>query len=224
MKCRECGAEGAGETAVCGHCGAPAAGALPEPPAGRAGTSLMGEHGWVSISPQPGGQRAGGGRLPRRFQVLAVLGLVIFVAVIAVIGLAATAPPSAGQLTVGQLQRGDCVTGPDLGLGGGGTWPYRVTAVPCTKMHLAEVFFAGNGWPESWTAYPGDNAISKQGWARCLTAFRAYDGTGHAASTLAIDYVVPGQGADWASGDRFLVCLAYWPGVPVNYSIRGRGL
>lgn len=208
---------------MCAHCGAPAAGPRPQPSASPAGVYLMGEHGWTEISAGTAGGRAGRGRA-RRYQVAGGLGLVVFVALITVIGLAALAPPSTGQLTIDQLRPGDCVTGADLRLGGGGIWPYRVTAVPCTTRHLAEVFFAGNGWPESLAAYPGDNAIAKRGWARCLTAFRGYDGTVYAGSTLAIDYVVPSRGADWASGDRLLVCVAYTPGVPVNYSVKGRDL
>ncbi len=224
MKCGHCGAADTGGTAVCAHCGAAVAGPRPQPPPSRAGVYLMGEHGWTEISAGTAGRRAGPGRLARRYQVAGGLGLAAFVAVIWVIGMAALAPPSTGRLTIGQLQPGDCVTGADLRLGGGGSWPYQVTAVSCTRMHLAEVFFAGNGWPGSSTVYPGDNAIANQGWARCLTAFRAYDGTGYANSALAIDYVVPSAGADWASGDRLLVCLAYTPRVPVNYSVRGRDL
>ncbi len=224
MKCGECGAADTGGTAVCARCGAPAGGPRAQPSASRAGVYLMGEHGWTDISAGTAGGRAGPGSLTRRYQVAGGLGLAVFVAVIWVIGMVALTPPSTGRLTIDQLRPGDCVTGADLGLGGGGVWPYRVTAVPCTRRHLAEVFFAGNGWPESLTAYPGDRVIASRGWARCLTAFRAYDGTGHANSALAIDYVVPSRGADWASGDRLLVCVAYAPGVPVNYSVRGRDL
>ena len=101
------------------------------------------------------------------------------------------------------------------------------TAVPCTGPHLAEVFFAGTAWPKSLTAYPGDNAIFDRGNARCLTAFGAYDGTDNSISSFTIDDIEPYGSDDWASGDRWLVCLAYestdqYPGgAPVNYSIKG---
>jgi hypothetical protein len=50
----------------------------------------------------------------------------------------------------------DCLTGSDLGLGTGGTWPDLVTVMPCTQRHTAEVFFAENAWPQSM-AYSGNN-------------------------------------------------------------------
>jgi len=125
-----------------------------------------------------------------------------------------------------QLRTGNCLTGSTLGLGSGGTWPYMVAAVPCTGPHLAEVFFAGDAWPKSPAAYPGDNAIADQGYARCLTAFSAYDGIDNSESAFAIYFISPFDG-DWSSGNRLLVCLAYEStskhpgGVPVDYSVKG---
>ena len=138
-----------------------------------------------------------------------------------------TVPALTGHLSEGQLRPGDCLTGSNLGLDTSNAWPDMFAAVPCTSPHLTEVFFAGNAWPKSPVAYPGDNAISDQGYARCLTAFSAYDGTGNSGSSFTIDYIAPYGSDDWGSDDRWLVCIAYestdqYPvGAPVNYSIKG---
>jgi DivIVA domain-containing protein len=200
IRCLECGMESAEPARICTRCGAPAA------------------YQPLVADDQAAGQKVRPGSSARG--PLIVVGVAIaLLAVIAVIA-ALISTSSADQLTEDQLQPGDCLTGSNLGLGSGGTWPDLVTAVPCTKQHLAEVFFAGNAWPQS-RADPGDNAISDQAYARCLTAFSAYDGTDNSDSAFTIDYVAPSSGTDWASGDRQVACMAYQPGVPVNYSIKG---
>jgi len=183
---------------------------------------LVGKEARQGVSDQPGGQRAG--RRHLRWGPLAIFGLGLVAAVVAM--LIALVPALTGHLSLGQLRPGDCLTGSNLGLGTGSTWPPMVTAVPCTSQHLGEVFSAGNAWPKSM-AYPGDNAVGNQGYTHCLSAFRAYDGIDNSASAFSIYYVIPGPADDWASGDRWLVCVAYdyTPqnprGVPVNYSING---
>jgi hypothetical protein len=183
----------------------------PAPPAGQRAVQ--------GARPQPGGPQARRGYLRWGPPVLASLGFTV--AVVATV--IATVPSLTGHRTVDQLRAGDCLTGSNLGLGTGSTWPNWVAAVPCTDQHLAEVFFAGNAWPQSLTAYPGDNATSDQGLARCATEFRRYDGIDFLDSKFTIDRVSPAGGDDWASGDRLLVCMAYQPGVPVNYSIKRSG-
>jgi DivIVA domain-containing protein len=171
----------------------------------------------------PGAQRTGRRYLRWGPQVIA--GLCFVAAVTAT--LIAMVPPLTGHLGARQFRPGDCLTGSGLGLDSGGPWPYMVAAVPCTDPHLAEVFFAGNAWPGSLTAYPGNNAIADQGWARCLTAFSAYDGVDISGSAFSISYSAPYGGDDWGSGNRWLVCLAYDPtrqnpgGSLVAYSIKG---
>jgi DivIVA domain-containing protein len=171
----------------------------------------------------PAGQRAERRYLQCGPQVIAGLGFAAAVTAT----LIAWVPPLTGHLGPGQLRTGACLTGTNLGLGGQNPWPYMFTPVPCTGPHLAEVFFAGNAWRKSLTAYPGYNAISDQGYARCLTAFSAYDGTDNSISSFTIDDIEPYSSDDWGSGDRWLVCLAYestdqYPGgAPVNYSIKG---
>ena len=188
-------------------------------PAPRAGQDAA-----QNVPHQPGGQRAG--RRYLRWGPPAIFGVGLAAAVMTT--LVAWVPSLTGHLGAAQFRPGDCLTGAALGLGSGRTWPYMVAAVPCTDPHLAEVFFAGNAWPTSPTAYPGDNAISDQGYARCLTAFSAYDGTGTSASAFSIYYITP-YSDNWASGNRWLVCLAYDPsrqdprGSLVDYSIKGTG-
>ena len=88
------------------------------------------------------------------------------------------------------------------------------------------MFYAGNAWPQS-QAYPGDNTINNQAVDRCNAAFAAYDGTTSDNSAFSYDLVDPSGADDWASGDRWLVCVAYSPtaqdpgGASVNYSIKG---
>ena len=184
----------------------------PGPPAG--------EQAVQDAPHQLGSQRAG--RRYLRWGPLVIAGLGFVVAVAATL---ITAVPSlTGHLSEGELRPGDCLTGSNLGLGTGRTWPYMVAAVRCTDQHLAEVVFSGNAWPQSPAPYPGDYEISDEGYARCLIAYRAYVGIGITGSSFQIDMIAPSGGDDWASGDRHLVCMAYQPGVPVNYSIKGRGV
>ena len=177
----------------------------------------------VQDVPHQAGQLAGRRYLQWGPQVIFGLGLVVAVTAT----LIAWDPPLTGHLGAGQLRTGDCLAGANLGLDTSNAWPYMFAAVPCTSPHLAEVFFAGSAWPKSPAAYPGDNAISDHGDARCLTAFSAYDGIGNLGSAFTIDYIAPYGSDDWGSGDRWLVCLAYestgqYPaGAPVNYSIKG---
>jgi len=126
--------------------------------------------------------------------------------------------PSMDQLTIYQLQTGDCLQDSDLANFNQLNGPF--TAVLCTQPHAAEVFFAGNSWPRS-LAYPGDQVVYDDGYARCLTAFSAYDGVDNSLSEFAVMSSTP-DGSTWPGGDRRLVCFATAP-VSVEYSIRGSG-
>jgi hypothetical protein len=102
-----------------------------------------------------------------------------------------------------------------------GPWPGVVAVVPCTRPHLAEVFFAGNVWPQS-LAYPGDNEVNRQANNRCDTALDAYVGRPDYPVTFTDRAILPGSAA-WLSGDRLVICVAYKASfAPVNYSIKGR--
>jgi Septum formation len=236
--CPQCGGENAGAAQACARCGAPLA---PQPPA--AGQA----RGSVPLPDELAGRRDRPGA--RRTALIAAgLGFVLLVAVTVLVAsmtmiitrsvssrpsasparpaASPASPPSGLQLAVDQLKAGDCLAGSDLGLGTASSWPDSVTAVPCTQQHIAEVFFAGNAWPQS-QAYPGDNAINNQADDRCNAAFAAYDGTVYDNSAFSYDILDPSAGDDWASGDRWLVCVAYSPtaqdpgGASVDYSIKG---
>lgn len=233
--------------AECGH-------QTPETSAGRVAVHVLGDAGWREFVPaqqcercfapisrqrsvraappglgdavttsRPTGQRAGG-------RVFAgVLAGVTLVAVVVATIVAVGTPTAASerQLTRDQLRPGDCLTGSNMGLDTSSRWPHLVAAVPCSQQHLAEVFFAGNAWPQSLTAYPGTNTISIQAWNRCLQAFVAYDGIANdgilnaAVSSFRFDFIGPAGASDWRSGDRRLVCVAHKGTTLVNYSIKG---
>jgi DivIVA domain-containing protein len=235
IRCLECGAESAGTAHVCARCGAPVAqqpSLAPDAAAGGSVGSFMLPHELV-------GQRTGTGS---RRNVLVMVGVVTALTVSVLImglmslrssarseastsALSTSAPP---QLTVDQLHPGDCLRGSDMGLGTDSTWPDLVTAVPCTQQHIAEVFFAGNAWPQSLAAYPGDDAVNSTADDRCDTAFAAYDGVTPDESAFTYDSITP-DSSTWPDGDRSLICVAYkstsqYPGgATVNYSIKGSG-
>jgi len=107
-----------------------------------------------------------------------------------------------------------------LGLNTNDPWPRAIIVVPCTEQHVAEVFFAGNVWPQS-LAYPGDNAVSRQANNRCDTAFDAYVGRPDHLVTFTDRAIYPGNTV-WSSGDRLVLCVAYKVNLQsVDYSIKG---
>ena len=183
----------------------------------RRPTRPSGEGAVQEAPHQPGGQRSW--RRHLRWGPMVLFGLSLVAAVTAT--LIAWVPPLTGHLGAAQLRAGECLTASNPSLDSGNPWPW-FTAVRCTDPHLAEVFFAGNAWPRS-LAYPGDNAISDQGLARCSTAFAAYDGSHSDQSMFSISYVQP-WGDNWATGNRWLACIAYKPGTqPLSNSIKGSG-
>ncbi|HEV2256557.1 MAG TPA: DivIVA domain-containing protein [Streptosporangiaceae bacterium] len=213
IRCLECGAENAEAAEVCARCGAPASyppsasGPAVARPAGRSGPSR---------------------------RLLATAGVATALLVVGWLILALNDPwsstssiattssiPSTGQLTMRQLQVGDCLQGSgqtveDFSQGNG---PF--TGVPCTQPHTAEVFFAGNAWPRS-LAYPGDQAVHDHGHARCLKAFSAYDGIDSSSSTFDVVFSTP-TSSTWPGDDRRLVCFASSAPGWVDYSIQGLG-
>lgn len=206
IRCLECGAESAEATEVCARCGAP--------------TSYQ-----PSAADPAVAQRAGRSGPSRR--LLITVG--VAAALVAVGGLIAgldhsgsstSSIPSTGQLTIYQLQAGDCLqaSGQTLVNFNQGNGPF--IAAPCTQPHTAEVFFAGNAWPRS-LAYPGDQAVYDDGYARCLKAFRAYDGIDISLSAFDVVSSTP-DSSTWPGGDRWLVCFASAL-ASVDYSIRGSG-
>ena len=236
MRCLECGAEPAETAQVCVGCGAPVG--LQEPVAAAPAAGGSGS----SIAPLPAstrygvpGQRTRSGYSRRKALVVGGVGVTLAGALFT--GLAVTnelswdqtgsSTSSTTQPTGQQLRAGECLAGSNMSLGTSTPWPDYVTVVACTKRHEAEVFFAGNNWPQS-LAFPGKDAVDSQSDARCHAAFAAYDGTDWSQSAFTYDEIVPIDPSDWASGDRSLACVAYEPspsgpsgGTPVDYSIKG---
>jgi hypothetical protein len=194
------------------------------------------------------GQQPKSGNSRRWVLIVAGAGGALLLALIVVIGVrvAATSTPAAftptasasapTQLSWYDLAPGDCLAGSNMSLANTTTpWPDYVTQVDCTKPHEAEVFFAGDLWPQS-AAYPGQSAIDNETWSRCNTTFTKYDGIDASlvgndppSSAFTFTRVADDGSAGWASGDRRLVCVAYKPdfnnatsgATPVNYSIKG---
>jgi hypothetical protein len=231
--CSECGAEPAETAQVCARCGAPIG--LHQPVAAAPAVGGPGSAIAPLAAGAPDGPR---GRRSRRYSrrkglVVAGVGVVMLAAPITVIEVTNSSTPSTNQstqstnqLSADQLRPGDCLAGSNMDLPSSTPWPDYVTRVPCTKRHEAEVFFAGDIWPQS-QAFPGKGAIDSQSYARCDEAFAAYDGIDVSQSAFTDTAIVP-DSSDWASGDRSLECVAYEPsssgpsgGAPVNYSIKG---
>jgi Septum formation len=138
----------------------------------------------------------------------------------------ATIDPAMGNLRVAQLQVGDCLTGANLELNTSNPWPKQTSAVPCSRPHTAEVFFADNSfWPKD-ISYPGSVAIAKDGNATCNSAFLSYVGIAFSKSMLNWTNIIP-DASTWPSGDRGLRCIAYYStheqpaGQTMTGSIRG---
>jgi Septum formation len=196
---------------VCARCGAPV--------------------GYQPPAEGPAAAQPAGRSVPSRLLLIAV-GVAMALGVgagLLITGLAhwtsSVSDPTASQVSDGQLRSGDCLTGSNLSLDTNSDWPDTVAVVPCTHWHIAEVFFAGNAWPQSM-AYPGDNKVNSRSEARCDAAFLKYDGIAYPNSMFTYDYIVP-DNTTWPAGDRWMVCVAYdatsaYPGgAPVNYSIKG---
>jgi hypothetical protein len=225
MRCLECGAESAEPAQVCGRCEAPVAQqrSIPADAAGRSAGLIPPDHRPAGLRTRPGSRRnvlviAGAG--------LAVLTTVIVVTTLANSPAPSRSSPSTSQTSADELRTGDCLRDSDLRLGTSSPWPDHVTVVPCTQEHIAEVFFAGNSWPQS-QAYPGISAVDSRADDRCNTAFTTYDGTASDNSTFTYDIVGPFGSDYWASGDRWIACVAYkstsqYPGgAPMYLSIKG---
>jgi Domain of unknown function (DUF4328) len=135
------------------------------------------------------------------------------------------ATPAALRLTVDQLRAGDCIQGPP-NINTRRNWPNLVSVVPCRERHLAEVFYSANYWPET-KAFPGNPVIFRQATAKCRKTFLFYDGIHYAYSKYTGYGSLPVGRQDWNSGDRQLVCIAfYWTskvprGKPLFASIKG---
>ena len=224
VRCLECGAEPAEIAQVCARCGAPAG--LEQ---SAAGAQAAGEPG-NSAAPLPAdaldgppSQQTRHGNSRRKALAMAGVAAALVITLITVIAVTNSSGPAPNQLAFDQLRPGDCLVGSNMGLGTSSPWPDYVTRVPCTKPHIAEIFFAGDIWPQSMP-FPGQGTVNKESYARCDAAFAAYDGVSTQQSLFTFDDIVPFSDA-WAAGSRSVACVAYeWisPGkVSVDFSLKG---
>jgi hypothetical protein len=135
------------------------------------------------------------------------------------------AKATVGNLLLAQLRVGDCLTGANMQLNTTDPWPKLTSAVPCSRPHTAEVFFADNNfWPNNGP-YPGGNTINKDGNAACDSAFQSYVGIPYTKSMYTWTNIIP-DASTWLIGDRGLHCIAYYAtpkqptGVPITGTIR----
>ncbi len=127
-----------------------------------------------------------------------------------------------GDLAVAEFRVGDCLTGSNMQLDTTDPWPKLTAAVPCSRPHTAEVFFADNSfWPAN-SPFPGASAISKAGNTACDNAFRSYVGVALAKSVYTWTNIIP-DAATWPIGDRALHCIAYYatPSQPTGVKLTG---
>jgi hypothetical protein len=226
VRCSECGAANAETAQSCIRCEAPIAKqrSVAQPTVDGSGGMIMTRRqappaDQAILEDAPPAPRAGSGNPRRRALVLASVGVVVLAVVTVAIVAVTSSVSSTHRLADGQLRPGDCVRGSNLGLDTDGLWPRVVTVVPCAEEHLAEVFFAGNVWPQS-LAYPGSNEVSRQANNRCDTALDAYARRPDRLVTFTDRAIYPGRTV-WSSGDRRVLCVAYKANYQsVDYSIR----
>jgi len=130
--------------------------------------------------------------------------------------------PATGDLAVAEFRVGDCLIGSNMQLDTTNPWPKLTEAVPCSRPHTAEVFFADNSfWPAN-SPFPGISVISKDGNTACDNAFRSYVGVALAKSVYTWTNIIP-DAATWPIGDRGLHCIAYYatPGQPTGVKLTG---
>jgi hypothetical protein len=195
--------------------------------------------------PQVPGYDGGGHLAAGVGYALSALAVVVAAALtaVAIYGQSVTATPAAGrtpapvarasapafthgtqELTFEQLRAGDCIQGPP-DINTRRAWPDLISVVPCTKRHLAEVFYSANYWPAAM-AFPGNAAMISQANKECHKAFYSYDGLSYVYSNYSTYYLFPGGRPDWNLGDRQLVCVSYfWThkvprGKPLSVSIK----
>jgi hypothetical protein len=130
--------------------------------------------------------------------------------------------PRTGDLAVAEFRVGDCLTGSNMQLDTTDPWPKLTAAVPCSRPHTAEVFFADNSFWLANSPFPGASAISKAGNTACDNAFRSYVGVALAKSVYTWTNIIP-DAATWPIGDRALHCIAYYatPSQPTGVKLTG---
>lgn len=120
----------------------------------------------------------------------------------------------AGDLSVFDLQAGDCVVPPtdvkaEL---------EKVHVVPCKDAHTQEAFSV-----EKYTqgdAYPGDQALTSFADGVCLERYQGYVGVAYQDSKLFYTYLLP-SARSWNDGkDRKIVCIITTTGDQLTASVK----
>jgi Domain of unknown function (DUF4190)/Septum formation len=139
---------------------------------------------------------------------LAVSGLWLVLLVIVIVA-AAVSPPTpqrsgTGQVTqpgttdVSSLRTGDCFQYP-----GARIIITKVTVVPCTQAHNAQVYAE---FPATGSSYPGPAALHRQSAAGCRARLAGNVNESLVTQTMTGQFLYPEPGS-WASGERTIRCL-----------------
>lgn len=95
--------------------------------------------------------------------------------------------------------------------------PGAETIVPCDAEHDDEVYDA---FDLAGEVHPGDDATAAAARAGCVDRFAGFVGIPFEASVLDVVALHP-TGAEWAAGDRRVLCLVYDPADTVVGSLVG---
>jgi hypothetical protein len=141
-------------------------------------------------------------------------GLIIRVAIIAVVGIVLFVFRDRLSGGAGDLAVGDCFDDPGVV-----TEVQDVQHHPCNEPHTSEVLYVGD-MPSSDT-YPSETQFRAAVQAACVPAFKTYTGLDFATDAIFdLGYFIPTTDG-WGSGDRELICYAIrLDGAPVSQSLR----
>ena len=125
------------------------------------------------------------------------------IGILAVIGIAALVLRPFIMGNAGDLKVGECFDDP-----GEVQTVEDVQHHPCTDPHTGEVVYVGDLTAAKDAPYPSDADLQTLVGAACIPAFNAYTGRDFDTDTeWTMGYFTP-VAADWANGDRSVVCYA----------------
>jgi hypothetical protein len=116
---------------------------------------------------------------------------------------------SEGRISTDELSIGDCIA--DLPEG---TRILRVTGVPCSEPHIAQVYAIFDLPAMAW---PGEEEVFAQADDVCIDTLAAFPAA-FDDPTVEVMYLHPTR-ASWRLGDREVVCLAEYTGGPRTGSL-----
>jgi hypothetical protein len=125
---------------------------------------------------------------------------------------------SAGDLSVFDLQVGDCVLIDDELEAANETLP----VVPCDEPHQAEVYALVD--VDDLDQYPGERELSNRAETECVAEFADYVGVDLADSVLFFTYMIPSIRSWQDDDDRTVVCMVLGVGGPLEGSVRGAAI